>query len=111
MQIVGTITAPTPFVAANFIILDTIIFCCLDIICLIVQAMGGLSAAHAANTKTNASMGANIMLRGISAQIFAIVVYVTLAVETLLHLQYNLPLRHVGHGRIFILEKSQRAQL
>lgn len=53
---------------------DTIIFCCFvsmiyssgvnssylassqDIVCLIVQAMGGLSAAHAANTKTSASM-------------------------------------------------------
>lgn len=36
-------------------------------------------------------------------------VYVALAVETLLHLQYNLPLRHVEHGRMFILENSQRA--
>lgn len=125
MQIVGTIIAPTPLVAANFIILGrvitqigsqysrltprlyTIVFCCFDIVCLIVQAVGGASAAHAANTKTSASMGANIMLGGIAAQLFAIVVYVALAVETLLRLQYNRPFRYVEQRRIS--EKGPRA--
>ncbi|KAG1809123.1 RTA1 like protein [Suillus subaureus] len=125
MQIVGTIIAPTPLVAANFIILGriitqvgpqysrltpktyTIFFCCFDIVCLIVQAVGGASAAHSANTKTSASMGANIMLGGIAAQLFAIVVYATMAAETLLRLKYNAPFRYVEQPRI--LEKGQRA--
>ncbi|KAG2139842.1 RTA1 like protein-domain-containing protein [Suillus bovinus] len=125
MQIVGTIIAPTPLVAANFIILGriigqvgpqfsrltprlyTIVFCCFDIVCLIVQAVGGASAAHAANTKTSASMGANIMLGGIAAQLFAIVLYVALASETLLRLRYDMPFRYVEQPRM--LEKGQRA--
>ncbi|KAG2099274.1 RTA1 like protein [Suillus discolor] len=107
IQIVGTIIAPTPLVAANFIILGrysrltprlyTIVFCCFDIVCLIVQAVGGASAAHAASTKTSASMGANIMLGGIAAQ---------LSVETLLRLRYNRPFRYVEQRRI--LEKGPR---
>jgi hypothetical protein len=125
MQIVGTIIAPTPLVAANFVILGkviaqigpqysrltpriyTIIFCCFDIVCLIVQAVGGASAAHAVNTKTSASMGANIMLGGIAAQLFAIVVYVTMATEILLRLKYNAPFRYVEQPRL--LEKGYRA--
>ncbi|KIK35477.1 hypothetical protein CY34DRAFT_812101 [Suillus luteus UH-Slu-Lm8-n1] len=125
MQIVGTIIAPTPLVAANFIILGkvitqigsqysrltpkiyTIIFLCFDVVCLIVQAVGGASAAHAASTKTNATMGANIMLGGIAAQLFAIVIYVALAAETLLRLRYNMPFRYVDQPRI--LEKGQPA--
>lgn len=125
MQLVGTIIAPTPLVAANFIILGkiitqvgpeysrltpklyTILFCCFDVICLIVQAVGGASAAHSASTKTSATMGANIMLGGIAAQLFAIVVYVTLAAETLIRLKYNAPFRYVEQPRI--LEKGQRA--
>ncbi|KAG1873925.1 RTA1 like protein-domain-containing protein [Suillus subluteus] len=124
MQIVGTIIAPTPLVAANFIILGriitqvgpqysrltprkyTIIFCCFDIACLVVQAVGGASAAHSANTKSSASMGANIMLGGIAAQLFAIVVYVTMAVEILLHFKHNAPFRYVEQSRIF--EKGSR---
>ncbi|KAG1849235.1 RTA-like protein, partial [Suillus subluteus] len=134
MQIVGTIIAPTPLVAANFIILGkvitqigsqysrltpkiyTIIFLCFDVVCLIVQAVGGASAVHAASTKTNATMvctsshvsqGMNIMLGGIAAQLFAIVIYVTLAAETLLRLRYNMPFHYVDQPRI--LEKGQPA--
>ncbi|KAG0700332.1 RTA1 like protein-domain-containing protein [Suillus ampliporus] len=126
MQIVGTIVAPTPLVAANFIILGKIItqlgpqfgrltpkmyttlFCSFDIICLIVQAVGGASAAHAAGQKTSATMGANIMLGGIVAQLFAIVVYVTLAAEFLLRLKYNAPFRYVDKSHI--LEKGQSTE-
>ncbi|KAG2124043.1 RTA1 like protein-domain-containing protein, partial [Suillus clintonianus] len=125
MQLVGTIIAPTPLVAANFIILGkiitqlgpqysrltpkiyTILFCCFDVICLIVQAVGGATAAHAVGAKTSASNGANIMLGGIAAQLFAIVVYVALAIETLLRLKYNAPFRYVDQPRI--LEKGQSA--
>lgn len=125
MQLVGTIIAPTPLVAANFIILGkiitqlgpqysrlspklyTIIFCTFDVICLIVQAVGGASAASAVSNGNNAATGANIMLGGIAAQLFAIVVYVTLAAEFLLRLNNNAPVRHVDQPRL--LEKGQRA--
>ncbi|KAG1888849.1 RTA-like protein, partial [Suillus subluteus] len=131
MQIVGTIIAPTPLVAANFIILGkvitqigsqyscltpkiyTIIFLCFDVVCLIVQAVGGTSTAHTASTKTNAMMvctsshGVNIMLGGIAAQLFAIVIYVALAAKTLLRLRYNMPFCYVDQPRI--LEKGQPA--
>ncbi|KAG2748005.1 RTA1-domain-containing protein [Suillus brevipes Sb2] len=125
MQLVGTIIAPTPLVAANFIILGkiinqvgpqysrltpkyyTIIFCCFDVICLIVQAFGGASAARAVSQGTDATMGANIMLGGIAAQLFAIVVYVTLAAEFFLRLKRNAPFRHVEQPRV--LEKGQHA--
>ncbi|KAG2344876.1 RTA1-domain-containing protein [Suillus weaverae] len=125
MQLVGTIIAPTPLVAANFIILGkiinqvgpqfsrltpklyTIIFCCFDVICLIVQALGGASAARAVSQGTGAAMGANIMLGGIAAQLFAIVVYVALAAEFFLRLKLNAPFRHVEQPRIS--EKGQRA--
>ncbi|KAG1795224.1 hypothetical protein EV424DRAFT_1353631 [Suillus variegatus] len=54
--------------------------------------MGATSAAHAANAKTSAfrirRQGTNIMLGGIAAQLFAVVVYVALTVEILLHFQY-----------------------
>ncbi|KAG1737971.1 RTA1 like protein-domain-containing protein [Suillus lakei] len=125
MQLVGTIIAPTPLVAANFIILGkiinqvgpqfsrltpklyTIIFCCFDVACLIVQALGGASAARAVSQESSATMGANIMLGGIAAQLFAIVVYVALAAEFFLRLKYNAPFRHVEQPRIS--EKGQRS--
>ncbi|KAJ8579749.1 RTA1-domain-containing protein, partial [Rhizopogon salebrosus TDB-379] len=62
MQLVGTIIAPTPLVAANFVILGkiinqlgpqfsrltpkmyTILFCSFDVACLVVQALGGATA-------------------------------------------------------------------
>ncbi|KAG1785464.1 uncharacterized protein HD556DRAFT_1458523 [Suillus plorans] len=40
-----------------------------DIICLIVEAVGAASAAHAANTKTSASTSANIMPGGLPARL------------------------------------------
>ncbi|KAJ8582766.1 RTA1 like protein, partial [Rhizopogon salebrosus TDB-379] len=123
MQLVGTILAPTPLVAANFVILGkiidqlgpqfsrltprmyTILFCSFDVACLVVQALGGATAAHSVSQKTTASMkqGGNIMLGGIAAQLFAIVVYVALAVECFLRFRHNAPFRHID-----TLEKSQR---
>ncbi|KAG1873954.1 RTA-like protein [Suillus subluteus] len=108
MQLVGTVVAPTPLVAANFIILGeiigqvgpqfsrltpkiyTIIFCSFDVICLIVQALGGATAARA---------GANIMLGGIVAQLFAIVFF--------LRVKYDAPVRHVN----VLVSKSLRIMI
>lgn len=125
MQLVGTVVAPTPLVAANFIILGriinqvgpqysrltpkiyTIVFCCFDVACLVVQAVGGASAARAVSQESSATMGANIMLGGIAAQLFAIVVYVTLASEFFLRLKFSAPFRQVDASHL--LEKGQGA--
>jgi len=110
MQITTTIIAPTPLVAANFVILGriigvlgrqysrlspkwyTIIFCTCDIIALIVQAVGGASASQAAEQHRNASKGGNIMLGGIAFQMVAITVYVACAAEFLFRFLRNKPL-------------------
>lgn len=125
MQLVGTVVAPTPLVAANFIILGriinqvgpqysrltpkiyTIVFCCFDVACLVVQAVGGASAARAVSQESSATMGANIMLGGIAAQLFAIVVYVTLASEFFLRLKFSAPFRQVDASHLS--EKGQGA--
>ncbi|OJA20638.1 hypothetical protein AZE42_09914 [Rhizopogon vesiculosus] len=122
MQLVGTVLAPTPLVAANFIILGkiinqlgpqfsrltpklyTILFCTFDVICLVVQAVGGASAASAVNRQTNANMGGNIMLGGIVAQLFGIIVYVVVAAEFFWRFRNNAPVRHAD-----ISEKNPRS--
>ncbi|KAI0056244.1 RTA1-domain-containing protein [Artomyces pyxidatus] len=101
MQITTTIIAPTPLVAANFIILGRIIGClgdrysCLnakwytivfvscDVIALTVQSVGGATASNADNDLHKANIGGNIMLGGIVFQLVAIVFYVALAGEFL----------------------------
>ncbi|KAG2078712.1 RTA1-domain-containing protein [Suillus decipiens] len=111
MQLVGTIIAPTPLLAANFSILGKIIyelgpqfsrltpqmysliFCSFDIICLTIQAVGGAFAAQAASENTSADSGGRIMLVGIVGQLVAIVIYAGLATEFLLRRKYNAPFR------------------
>ncbi|KAI5998513.1 RTA-like protein [Pisolithus orientalis] len=86
IQLVGTILAPTPFLAANFLVLGKIIiqlgpqysrlspklyaliFCILDVICLIIQAVGGAYAANEVNQGQNPDNGGNIMLVGVTIQ-------------------------------------------
>ncbi|KAI6131073.1 RTA1 like protein-domain-containing protein [Pisolithus croceorrhizus] len=71
IQLIGTILAPTPFLAANFLVLGKIIvrlgpqysrlspklyaliFCTLDVICLTIQAVGGAYAADEVNRNQN----------------------------------------------------------
>ncbi|KIJ21776.1 hypothetical protein PAXINDRAFT_95276 [Paxillus involutus ATCC 200175] len=114
MQLVGTILAPTPLVAANFIILGkiitqlgtqysrlspklyTVIFCSFDVVCLIVQAIGGALAAQEVNQWRSASEGGNIMLVGIAAQMVSIAVYVACAGEFFLRFFADSPLRKVS---------------
>ena len=81
-----TILAPTPLLAANFLIMEriilrlgpqysrlspkwyTIVFCTSDVISLVVQAIGGGTAATAVAQDTNPENGGNIMLGGIAFQ-------------------------------------------
>ncbi|KAH7916452.1 RTA1 like protein-domain-containing protein [Hygrophoropsis aurantiaca] len=111
IQLVGTILAPTPLVAANFVILGkiigqlgtrysrltpkwyTIIFCSFDVACLIVQAVGGAQAAFAVNKGQNPAKGGNIMLGGIVAQMISIAVYVACAGEFFLRYFSDSPVR------------------
>ncbi|KAI0058666.1 RTA1-domain-containing protein [Artomyces pyxidatus] len=113
MQIVTTIIAPTPLVAANFIILGciitrlgsrysrlsakwyTILFLTCDIVALVVQAAGG-AIASSADTPSGARNGANIMLGGIVFQLVAIVAYATLATEFLIRYIQDRPV----YGRL-----------
>ncbi|KAI0093552.1 RTA1-domain-containing protein [Irpex rosettiformis] len=113
MQISTTIIAPTPLVAANFVILGelirrmgpqysrlspmwyTIIFCSCDIIALVIQAVGGASASSAADNGKDPDVGGHIMLGGIVFQMAAITVYVALAAEFVLRFSYDWPVRKV----------------
>ncbi|KZT00332.1 RTA1-domain-containing protein [Laetiporus sulphureus 93-53] len=111
MQIVATIIAPTPLVAANFVILGqlirrlgqcysrlsakwyTVVFCSCDVVALVVQAVGGATAAGAVNQNKNPNIGGHIMLAGIVFQMFSITVYMTLATEFVLRFLWDRPLR------------------
>ncbi|KDQ59799.1 hypothetical protein JAAARDRAFT_175339 [Jaapia argillacea MUCL 33604] len=113
MQITTTIIAPTPLVAANFIILGRIIqrlgsqysrlspmwymivFCSCDLIALVVQAIGGASASMAARQYKNAATGGHIMLGGIVFQMAAITVYVACAAEFFWCFYHDKPVRKV----------------
>ncbi|CDO77347.1 hypothetical protein BN946_scf184786.g8 [Trametes cinnabarina] len=116
MQIVATIIAPTPFIAANFVILGhiikrlgsqysrisakwyTILFCSCDFIALIVQALGGAQAAGAGPNNLNLSIrGGHIMLGGIIFQLVAICTYATLALEFLLRYHHDRPFKRESY--------------
>ncbi|KAI0810933.1 RTA1-domain-containing protein [Irpex lacteus] len=111
MQISTTIIAPTPLVAANFVILGelirrmgpqysrlspmwyTIVFCSCDIIALVIQAVGGASASTAVNENKDPDSGGHIMLGGIVFQMAAITVYVALAAEFVFRFWHDRPVR------------------
>ncbi|KAL1743541.1 RTA1 like protein-domain-containing protein [Schizophyllum fasciatum] len=100
IQIVTTIIAPTPLLAANFVMMGrlvrrlgpsysrlsprwyTIIFCSSDVISLFVQGAGGGIAASA-DDHAGADNGGRIMLGGISFQLVAIVFFVIFSAEFL----------------------------
>ncbi|KAG2139806.1 RTA1-domain-containing protein [Suillus bovinus] len=123
MQLFGTILAPTPLVAAYFIIFGRItihfgpqfsrltpnmyiiVFFSLDTICLTIQAVGSVFAAEAVNEYKSPTLGGNIMLGGISAQLFAIWVYLGLAAEFFLRRKYNAPFRR----QVIKFGKGQRS--
>ncbi|KAF8990477.1 RTA1-domain-containing protein [Cyathus striatus] len=110
IQITTTIIAPTPLVAANFIILGrlisqvgpqysrlspkwyTIIFCSCDIIALVLQGVGG-GMASAADTSEKAEKGGHVMLGGIFLQLIAIIVYAGLGTEFMARYLRNKPFK------------------
>ncbi|KIY73918.1 RTA1-like protein [Cylindrobasidium torrendii FP15055 ss-10] len=108
MQLTCTILAPTPLLAANFSSLRsgfkdaafrhlierlgpaysrlspkwyTALFCSCDIISLVVQAVGGGSAATGVARGTDVETGGHIMLGGIAFQLVVITVYAACATE------------------------------
>jgi len=110
IQISCTIIAPTPLVAANFVILGMIIdklgdhysrlstkwyiitFCSFDVISLVVQAVGGGMASTAA-TASGANLGGHIVLGGIVFQLVSLIIYVMCAGEFFLRFFWDKPIR------------------
>ncbi|KAJ3558819.1 hypothetical protein NM688_g699 [Phlebia brevispora] len=117
MQICTTIIAPTPLVAANFLIFGelvkrlgpqysrlspfwyAIVFIGLDIVALVVQAVGGAAASEASENHHSADPGGHIMLAGIVLQLVAIVVYMTLASEFIMRYLRDRPVRKISRGK------------
>jgi hypothetical protein len=111
LQAVTLVVAPTPLVAANFILLGriirrlgpqysrltprryTIIFLSCDIISLVVQGMGGGIASGSQTNPSQAKLGSNIALGGTIFQLVAIVVYCALATEFLFRYARDRPVR------------------
>ncbi|KAF8895227.1 RTA1-like protein [Infundibulicybe gibba] len=111
IQICSTIMAPTPLVAANFVIIGliikslgtaysrlspswyTIVFCTFDIISLAVQGAGGAMASMAANHGGDPAIGGHVMLGGIAFQLATITIYVLCAVEFFIRYFKDAPLR------------------
>ncbi|KAL6303734.1 RTA1-domain-containing protein, partial [Sparassis latifolia] len=114
MQMTTTIIAPTPLIAANFVILGQIIrrlgpcysrlspmwyttvFISCDIVALVIQAVGGATAATAVQNANNPKTGGYIMLAGIAFQFAAITFYMVLASEFVIRCAYSKPLRATG---------------
>ncbi|KAG7444650.1 RTA1-domain-containing protein [Guyanagaster necrorhizus] len=111
MQLTCTILAPTPLLAANFVILEKLIerlgagysrlspraylifFCSCDIISLVIQAVGGGMAATAVSQNTSPNKGGHIMLGGIAFQMAVITVYAILGSEFLIRYLADKPIR------------------
>ncbi|KAI9433908.1 RTA1 like protein-domain-containing protein [Lactarius indigo] len=111
MQAVTLIIAPTPLVAANFILLGriirrlgpqysrltprryTIIFVSCDIISLVVQAIGGSVASGTTTSASQVNLGSHIALGGTIFQLVAIIVYCACAAEFLIRYAHDRPVR------------------
>ncbi|TEB22953.1 RTA1-like protein [Coprinellus micaceus] len=117
LQICTTIIAPTPLLAAVFVIFGevirrlgsgysrlsakyyTIIFCTCDVIALIVQGVGGGLAATAADNGRDPTTGSRIMLGGIAFQLAVITIFAFCAAEYLVRYAWDVPVRSIkGSG-------------
>ncbi|KAI0282480.1 RTA1-like protein [Russula aff. rugulosa BPL654] len=113
IQAVNLVVAPTPLVAANFILLGrivrrlgpqysrltprryTIIFVSSDVIALLVQAMGAgiAGGSTSSGSQSQAHLGADIALGGIVFQLISIMAYCALAAEFLVRYTHDQPVR------------------
>ncbi|KAF8144342.1 RTA1 like protein-domain-containing protein [Mycena galopus ATCC 62051] len=115
IQTCTTIIAPTPLLAASFMIMSrivdrlgssyswltpkwyTFLFLPCDIIALVVQGVGG-GIASSANTLAGANVGANVMLGGIGFQFVVIIVFTTIACDFTRRYIFNKPIRPRPQG-------------
>ncbi|KAJ7263442.1 RTA1 like protein-domain-containing protein [Mycena rebaudengoi] len=115
-RITCTFLSPTPLVAVNFILLSwivsrlgacyarlspimyAVIFVTSDFVALAIQGTGGGMAASASDSAT-ASRGAHIMLAGQLFQFVSILVYISLAVDFLVHHCKDMPINPARGGR------------
>ncbi|KAH8991588.1 RTA1-domain-containing protein, partial [Lactarius akahatsu] len=129
MQAVTLIIAPTPLVAANFVLLGriirrlgpqysrltprryTIIFVSCDIISLVVQAIGGSVASGTQTSASQVNLGSNIALGGTVFQLVAIVVYCSCAAEFLTRYAYDRPIRSAGEATRGVMGRPLKRML
>ncbi|KAI0255352.1 RTA1-like protein [Lactifluus subvellereus] len=121
MSTATTIVAPTPLVAANFIILGritrqlgpqfcrlsprwyTILFLSCDILAFVVQSVGGSIASG-----TQPVLGGHIALGGIALQLVVLILYTALATEFLVRFALDRPVRHIHNVEGGIKVNPQR---
>ncbi|KAH9057688.1 RTA1-domain-containing protein [Lactarius vividus] len=129
MQAVTLIIAPTPLVAANFILLGriirrlgpqysrltprryTIVFVSCDIISLVVQAIGGSVASGTQTSTSQVNLGSNIALGGTVFQLVAIIVYCSCAAEFLTRYAYDRPIRSTGEATRGVMGRPLKRML
>jgi len=120
------IVAPTPLVAANFLVLGriirrlgpqysrltprrySIIFVSCDIISLIVQALGGVLASGSQTPQSQANLGAAIALGGTIFQLMAIIAYCSLAYEFISRYTKDRPVRRLASDEVFRGKMDER---
>ncbi|KAJ8514337.1 hypothetical protein ONZ45_g8101 [Pleurotus djamor] len=111
IQILATIVAPTPLIAANFMILGRIIlrlgpsysrlrptwyawtFLGFDIIGFFIQMIGGLMILSATSSGSDPSRGVNIVIIGIIFQLCAVILFALCGTEFFLRYLYERPCR------------------
>ncbi|KAF7342184.1 hypothetical protein MVEN_01806300 [Mycena venus] len=120
IQISTTIMAPTPLLAANFMILSriiqrlgtsyswltprwfTILFLPCDVIALVVQGVGG-GMASSADDLAGANVGAHVMLGGIGFQFAVIIIFSILAADFVQRYLRDRPARYDSNGERGVL--------
>ncbi|KAI0335222.1 RTA1-domain-containing protein [Cubamyces sp. BRFM 1775] len=116
MQLCVTIIAPSPLVAALFILFGriserlgaqygrlspmwySVIFLTCDIISLVTQGVGGGIAGSSIGNESEVNLGGNIMLAGIIFQLTSITIFVILMMEYFIRYFMDKPLRQPKKG-------------
>ncbi|ESK83631.1 putative rta1-like protein [Moniliophthora roreri MCA 2997] len=129
MQMVCTIIGPTPLIAANFVILGSVIktlgteysrikpqqysviFCSCDVIALLVQGLGAGIASAAVSQGKNPEKGSHIVLVGIAFQMAVITLYVACLVEFLVRWYRDAPVGGKRSNNIKPEPKSRKLDL